>query len=62
MVSVATREISIISVTMMMSLTLFLSFALDRFTVLCSGKGNDDGKGNKRKSKKGKAEWLWWPG
>jgi hypothetical protein len=62
---VATREVSI-SVTMMMSLTHFLSFALHRFTVLSSSKGNNDGKGNgegnKKKSKKGKAEWLWWPG
>jgi hypothetical protein len=32
---------------MNMSLTHFLSFALHRFMVLCSGKGDNDGKGAK---------------
>jgi hypothetical protein len=36
------------------SVTHFVSFALHRFTVLCSGKGNDDGKGKgKDGSRKG---------
>jgi hypothetical protein len=51
---------------MVMSLTHFLSFALHMFMVLCSGKGDNDGKGNgkgnKGKSNKGKVEWIWWPG
>jgi hypothetical protein len=41
---VATRKISI-SVTIILSLTHFLSFALHRFTVLYPRKGNNDGEG-----------------